>query len=93
MSDITITRLQLEAWATAVGIAIEAFDSLVRTPSVLAERLLEQALEDMRDELAEEADEEDDEPDLYDPDAPSDGWQAEDQLSELDDPDFRPTYL
>ena len=93
MSDIVISRLQLEAWATAVKSALGADDCY----SPLSERdslALHQALEDMTDELAD-PDEIDiiDDAEMYDPDEVSDGWEPEDTLSELDDPDFRPTYF
>lgn len=90
MSDIVITRLQLEAWATAIRIHLEAEGDRGSDTN----HLLEQALDDMTDELAD-PDEIDiiDDAEMYDPDAPSDGWQAEDRLDELDDPDFTPTYF
>lgn len=93
MSDIVITRLQLEAWATAVRNLLSD-DSVVEFMGDSAYVPLEQALEDMTDELAD-PDEIDiiDDADLYDPDEATIGWTPDDQTDELDDPDFKPTYF
>lgn len=79
MSDIVIHRLQLEAWAAAIRLHLDGDGQLDRLG-------LEQALEDMTDELAD-PDEIDicDDADLYDPDAPSDGWTPEDEMEDGDE--------
>ncbi len=73
MSDIVITRLQLEAWATAMRAGLDGW----RGGPEVAAVAMEQALEDMTDELAD-PDEIDviEDAALYDPDAVSDGWEA-----------------
>lgn len=74
-NDIVITRQQLEAWASAISIAMEA--SYGQPKIMIA---LGQALEDMTDELTD-PDEIDiiEDADLYDPDSSSDGWHGEEE--------------
>ena len=80
MSDIVITRQQLEAWATAIKGGLNAWGQ----PPAVGRLALEQALEDMTDELTdpEEIDIVDDAA-MYDPDR-----------TELDmDDDYKPTFV
>jgi len=85
MSDIVIRRGQLEAWATAIKMALATRHPAVRG---VLDDALEQALEDMTDELTdpEEIDIIED-AEMYDPDEPSDGWEGQDK------PGFTPTYF
>ncbi len=75
MSERVITTEQLEAWAVAIKMAV-SYDDGYTALGEKALQSLHQALEDMGEVMADaEVVEVEDEPQLYDPDAASDGWQ------------------
>lgn len=86
MSERVITIQQLEAWAAAIKmtLAAEPYSRYCGDPA--AGEAMMQALEDMGEVMADDAVEEvEDDPQLYDPDANSDGWEYDNDPDDLCD--------
>ena len=81
MSERVVTTQQLEAWAVAIKFALEKDDLRGVTHAAL-----EQALEDMGEVMADaEVEEVEEDPQLYDPDAATDGWEHGNEIDDVCD--------
>ena len=81
MSERVITTQQLEAWAAAIKMSVDAWGVSASDATAKSAHLaLEQALEDMGEVMADaEVEEIEVDPPLHDPDAPTDGWKHDNE--------------
>ena len=85
MSERVVTTQQLEAWAAAIKLAL-SYDDGYTTLSEKSIESLHQALEDMGEVMADaEVEEVEEDPQLYDPDAATDGWEHGNEIDDVCD--------